>query len=103
MVTMSRLSPLFLGVHDIKSLRSLVIAHGPDFFVGLQYDAGSFSEQNAIQMHQFRVEEARLDCLALEIYARKKESEECRKQVEDFHQQKAKSVNTLCVVLASVK
>lgn len=100
---MSRLGPPFLSAYDIKSLCSPIIVYGPDFFVDLQYGAGFFSEQNAIQMHQFRVKKTRLDYLALEIYARKKELEERCKQVEDFHLQKAESVNTLCAVVASVK
>ena len=102
-VAMSRLGPIFLDAHNIKLLCFPVIIHGPNSFVGLQYGAGSFSEQNAIQIHQFRVKEARLDCLALEICACKKELEERYKQVEDFYWRKVESVNTLCAVLALVK
>lgn len=84
-VTISWLGPLFLGVYDIKLLRSPIIVYEPDFFIGLQYGAGFFLEQNAIQIHQFRVKEAHLDCLALEICTYKKKSEKHCKQIEDFH------------------
>lgn len=81
--------PPFLGLHDIESLRTPVITRGPDSFLRLQYGAGTFAERNAIQLHQFRVEEARLDCLALEICERKKESAAQRQQQEDYNRRRA--------------
>lgn len=82
---MSQLGLLFLSTYNIKLLHSPIVAYKLDFFVGLQYDVGFFSKQDTIQIQQFRIENAQLDCLALEIYKRKKESKEHYKQIEDFY------------------
>lgn len=102
-VAMNRLGLPFLGPYDIKSLRAPVIACGPESFLGLQYGTASLVERNLIKLHQYRVEEARLDCLAIEICERKKESAARRQQQEDFHRRRGESVSTLRAVLALVQ
>lgn len=102
-VAINRLGPSFLGLHDIQSLRALVIGCSLESFLGLQYGTTSLVEQNLIQLYQYRVEEARLNCLAIEICEQKKESAAQKQQQEDLYWRRGENINTLHAVLALVQ
>lgn len=71
-VAMQSLGPPFLGRHDLESIKAPVIASGGESGLGRLYGAGSRMERKALELHQDHVEEARLDCLAMEIVSEKK-------------------------------
>ena len=68
----------FLGPHNIESIRAFMIIPRPEFKLGKLYEAGSKMKQKSLELYQNRVEEARLDCLALEIVKQKKEAVACQ-------------------------
>lgn len=62
---------------------------GPKSELGHLYRVGSKIEQKALELHQDRVEEARLDCLAMEIVEQKKQAS-ARQALLELNLQKEK-------------
>lgn len=67
-----------MGQHNVELIRALVIALRHKSKLRRLYGMGSKIEQKFLELHQDRVEETRLDCLALEIVEWKKEVAACQ-------------------------
>lgn len=67
-------NPPFLGWHKIELIQTPVIILGSESKLGQLYKTGLKMEQKALELHQDHVEEARLDCLAMEIVEWKKKT-----------------------------
>lgn len=93
------LGPFFFGRHDIESLKMPIIVPGPEFELGCLYRAGSRMKRKALELHQDRVEEARLDCLAMEIVEQKKEASARRALLELNLQKEKEAIQTLAAMI----
>ncbi len=71
-ITLYPLGPPYLGCHDLESIKTLVIASSSESKLGRLNSAGSRLERKALELHQDRVEETRLDYLVMEIIKCKK-------------------------------
>lgn len=66
-IAMQYLDPFFFGHYDLKSIKAPVIILGGKSGLGYLYEVRLKMDQKALKLHQDRVEEARLDCLLMEI------------------------------------
>lgn len=87
---MQSLGPLFLNRHNLELIKAPVIALVGEYGLGRLYKAGSRIKQKALELHQDCVEEARLDCLVIEIVEQKKEAAACCSQLKLNLQKKRK-------------
>ncbi len=76
-----------------------MIAPGPEYELGRLYKTGSRMEQKSLELHQDRIDEARLDCLALEIVERKKEAAARRLQSEENLAKEKEAVDALVAII----
>ncbi len=76
-----------------------MITSEPKFKLRRLYGAGSRIEQKSLKLHQDWVEEARLDCLALEIVEQKKEVAACRLQSEENLAKEKGAVDVLAAII----
>ncbi len=94
---------MFLGQHNVKSIRAPIIALGPESELGQLYGAGSKIKQKSLELHQDRVEETRLDCLALEIVKWKKEVATHRLQSEENLAKEKEAVDALAAIIRQTR
>ncbi len=64
---------------------------------------GSRVEQKSLELHQDRMEEARLDCLALEIVERKNEATACRLQLDENLAKEKEAMDALVAIIRQMR
>lgn len=91
--------PPFLRQHNVESIRAPVIIPEPESELGQLYEVGSRIEQKSLEPHQDRIEEIRLDCLALEIMEWKKKAATRRLQLEGNLVKEKEAVDVLAAII----
>lgn len=98
-IAMQYLDPFFFGNYDLKSIKAPVITLGDKSGFGYLYEVMLKMEQKALKLYQDRVEEARLDCLLMEIVEQKKEAATCPTQSELNLQKEKEAVETFSAII----